>query len=398
MSNDAGSHSRLPLPPFFRAIAVLILALSALLLTPQHIALAQPGGDSAAAPVAAVRPIRRELVEYDEYTGRFAAVNRVDVRARVSGYLSAAEFTEGQVVRAGDLLFVIDQRPFQIAVTAARAELEEMRAGLDLAGTEAGRARKLRQELVISQEDLDQRVQAEVVANSRLSQAQAALARAELNLEFTEIRAPQDGRIGRRLLDVGNMVIGGDVQATLLTTIVQEDPIHFYFEVSEADTLRYTRLGQSGERVTSRNTANAISIKLLDETEFLHDGVMDFVNNELSATTGTVLARGLLANPDGLLQPGMFGRVRLPGSGLHEVVLLPDQAVQFDQSRQFVFVINADGIVERRWITMGPIAEDLRIIREGLDGSELVAAGGFHRLRAGMQVAPQIVAAVPGAN
>jgi RND family efflux transporter MFP subunit len=374
---------------------MLFLALGLAL---SRVAMAQPAADSAAVPVPAVRPVLRELVEYDEYTGRFAAVNRVDLRARVSGYLSAAGFTEGQVVKAGDLLFVIDQRPFQIAVTAARAELEEMRAGLELARTEADRARTLRKNLVISQEDLDQRVQAEVVAASRFSQVQAALARAELNLEFTEVRAPISGRIGRRLLDVGNMVIGGDVQGTLLTNIVQEDPIHFYFEASEADFLRYARLNQSGERVASRYRANEISVKLLDEDEFLHRGVMDFVDNQLSASTGTVLARALLANPDGLLQPGLFGRIRLPGSGLHEVVLVPDEVIQFDQSRQFVFVISDDGMVERRWVTTGPMAEGMRILREGLDGSELVAAGGFHRMRAGMQVAPQLAAAPAGAD
>ena len=376
--------ARLPL-----ALCLLLLAL-ALALVPTPAALAQSAADSAPVPVPVVRPVLKELVEYDEYTGRFAAVNRVDVRARVSGYLSSAGFTEGQLVKAGDLLFVIDQRPFQIAVTAARAEFEEMRAGLELARTEADRARALRKNLVISQEDLDQRVQAEVVAASRFSQVQATLARAELNLEFTEIRAPINGRIGRRLLDVGNMVIGGDVQGTLLTTIVQEDPIHFYFEVSESDFLRYARLNQSGARIASRYTANKISVKLLDEEEFLHHGVMDFVDNQLSATTGTVLGRGLLANPDGLLQPGLFGRIRLPGSGLHQVVLVPDEVIQFDQSRQFVFVINPDGTVERRWVTTGPMAEGLRILREGLDGSELVAAGGFHRMRAGMQVAPQL--------
>ena len=342
-------------PAVSRLITVLYLLFLPLGLAPQQAAIAQPGADSAAVPVPAVRPVLRELVEYDEYTGRFAAVNRVDVRARVSGYLSAAGFTEGQVVEAGDLLFVIDQRPFQIAVTAARAELEEMRAGLVLASTEAERARTLRKNLVMSQEDVDQRVQAEVVAASRLSQAQATLARAELNLEFTEIRAPITGRIGRRLLDVGNMVIGGDVQGTLLTTIVQEDPIHFYFEASEADFLRYARLNQSGARIASRFKANEISVKLLDEDEFLHHGVMDFVDNQLDANTGTVQGRALLANPDGLLQPGLFGRVRLPGSGLHEVMLLPDEVIQFDQSRQGLATKHAnsmlyqDSILVQHW-------------------------------------------------
>ena len=402
MSNTTGiSHcpAMAPRLPNGLRFATMVLALLAICSPGWHYAaLAQPAGDAAVMPVPAIRPVVRELVEYDEYTGRFAPVNRVEVRARVSGYLSKVAFTEGQPVEAGELLFVIDQRPFQIAETAARAELEEMRATLELAKTEADRARTLRKDLLISQEDLDQRVQAEVVAASRLSQAQATLARARLNLEFTEIRAPIPGRIGRRLVDVGNIVIGGDVQGTLLTTIVQEDPIHFYFEVSEADVLRYTRLGQAGARQTSREYPNAISVKLLDEDSFQHQGVMDFVDNELSATTGTVQARGLLANPDGLLQPGLFGRVRLPGSGLHEVVLVPDEIIQFDQSRQFVFVVSPEGLVERRWVTTGPMADDLRIVREGLEGTELVAAGGFHRLRAGMQVAPQLERSPPGPN
>jgi RND family efflux transporter MFP subunit len=402
MSNTPGNWhypAIAPRLPGRRRLAAFVFALlTASFPGFQYAALAQPAGDAAAIPVPAIRPVVRELVEYDEYTGRFAPVNRVEVRARVSGYLSKVAFTEGQPVAAGELLFVIDQRPFQIAETAARAEVEEMRATLDLARTEADRARTLRKDVLISQEDLDQRVQAEVVAASRLSQAQATLARAELNLEFTEIRAPIPGRIGRRLVDVGNIVVGGDVQGTLLTTIVQEDPIHFYFEVSEADVLRYTRLGQAGARQTSREYPNAISIKLLDEDSFQHQGVVDFVDNELSASTGTVQVRGLLSNPDRVLQPGLFGRVRLPGSGLHEAVLVPDEVIQFDQSRQFVFVINPDGLVERRWVTTGPMAEGLRIVRDGLEGTELVAAGGFHRMRVGIQVAPQLDSSPPGQN
>jgi len=376
------------LQAYFRGVLFCLLIVAGL--GPSGNALAQPGPGNSVPPVPAVRPVVRELIEYDEYTGRFQAVNRVDIRARVSGYLSVAGFREGQLVKAGDLLFVIDQRPFRIAETAARAELEEMRAGRDLARTEAERARTLRRNLVISQEDLDQREQAEIVAEARLSQAQAALERARLNLEFTEIRAPLDGRIGRRLLDVGNMVVGGDLQGTLLTNIVQEDPIHFYFEVSEADFLRYARLHQSGARITSRDKANAISVKLLDEETYSHNGAMDFVDNQLNATTGTVVGRALLPNPDGLLQPGLFGRIRLPGSGLHPVVLVPDEVIQFDQSRQFVFIVNPEGVVERQWGTLGPMAEGLRIIRRGLDGGERGVAAAFHRVRAGMKVAPQI--------
>lgn len=402
MSTLQKNRDRFALSPIRRGRARFAAIVCALLATlvPGGVspALAQAAGDVKAVPTPAIRPVVKELVEYDEYTGRFAPVNRVEVRARVSGYLSAVAFTEGQPVEAGELLFVIDQRPYQIAETAARAELEQMRATLNLAKTEADRARILRKDLLISQEDLDQRVQAEVVAASRLSQAQATLERARLNLEFTEIRAAIPGRIGRRLVDVGNIVVGGDLQGTLLTTIVQEDPIHFYFEVSETDVLRYTRLGQSGARQTSREYPNAISVKLLDEDSFQHEGAMDFVDNELSPTTGTVQARALLPNPDRLLQPGLFGRVRLPGSGLHKAVLLPDEVIQFDQSRQFVFIIDADGAIERRWVTTGPMADGLRIVREGLEGTELVAAGGFHRIRVGITVAPQVNTPPPGVN
>lgn len=363
------------------ALAVVIAAL-----TPPLAAQSEDG----AQPAPAIRPTVRELTEYDEYTGRFAAVNRVEVRSRVSGYLSEVRFAEGQIVAKGDLLFVIDQRPFRIALDAARADLAAVRATLDLAKTEASRARSLRADRAISQEEVDQREQEEVAAAARVARARADVAQAELNLEFTEVRAALSGRIGRRLLDVGNLISGGDVQGTLLTTIVQEDPIHFYFEVSEADFLRYSRLNESGDRPSSRTTPNAVSIRLLDEEDFLHHGVMDFVDNELDPTTGTNQGRAVLSNPNGLLQPGAFGRVRLLGSALYQAVLVPDSIVQFDQSRQFVLVIENGGQVARRWIEPGPIVDEMRIVREGLTGDELLVAGAFHRVRIGSTVSPQL--------
>ncbi len=343
-----------------------------------------------ASPAPALRPVVRDVVEFDEYTGRFAAVNRVELHARVSGYLSSVEFVEGQIVNEGDLLFVIDQRPFDIQLRAARAELAEARANLDLARREAERARSVRQGGAVSQEELDQRVQEAAAAQARLSRAQAAVAEAELDLEFTEVRAPLAGRIGQRAVDVGNLVSGGDVRGTLLTTIVQEDPIHFYFEASEADLLRYARLSESGARPSSRSTPNAVSIRLLDEDEFQHHGVMDFVDNELDPTTGTVTGRAVLSNARGLLQPGMFGRLKLIGSGVYSAVMVPDEVVQFDQSRRFVMVVNDAGVVERRWVTLGPIIDGLRVVRDGLDGDEVVVAGAFHRIRLGTAVAPQL--------
>lgn len=336
-----------------------------------------------------IRPELRELVEYDEYTGRFEAVRRVEVRARVGGYLDRIEFQEGQHVSQGDLLLVIDQRPFQVAVDAAEAALAEAVATRDLATLEAKRSRRLIEQRAIAQDEADMNEQQLLAAVARVAGAQAAVARAQLDLEFTEVRASISGRVGRREVDEGNLVAGGIAQATLLTTIVQEDPIYISFEVSEQDFLKYNRLDRSGARPTSRTTPNAVSVKLLDEDDYLHHGVMDFVDNELDPTSGTLLGRAVLANPGGFLQPGVFGRIRLQGSGLYEALLIPDEAIQFDQSRQFVYTVAASGVVERRWVELGPLIDGLRVIRTGLSGDEQVVAGGFHRVRAGDTVRPQ---------
>jgi RND family efflux transporter MFP subunit len=341
------------------------------------------------ATLPAARPVVKEVTEYDEYTGRFSAVNRVEVRARVGGYLSEVRFSGGEIVQQGDLLVVIDQRPFRIAQDAAEAELAEVQAELDLARQEAERARKLRKDLAISQEDLDRRVQQELAAGARLARVQAAVDKAKLDMEYTEVRAPIHGRVGRRLIDAGNLVTGGGAQGDLITTIVQEDPIHFYFDVSEADYLRYTRMSERGVRPSSRTTPNAVSIKLLDEQTFAHHGVMDFVDNELDPSSGTLEARAVLSNRSGLLQPGVFGRLRLLGSGTYEAVLIPDTLVQFDQSRRFVYTIGEDGTVGRSFIELGPMIDGLRLIRSGLEGDEVLVANAFHRVRLGAVVKPE---------
>ena len=357
----------------------------ALLLSLPGLVFAQ-GGDPAEVPV--IRPTVKAIVEYDEYTGRFDAVKRVEIRSRVSGYLAEIRFSGGDIVARDDVLVVIDQRPFKIALQAVEAELAEVRAQRDLASLEAQRGQALRAERAISQEDSDRRVQQELAAIARVARVEAALAKARLDLEYTEVKAPFAGRVSRRLIDEGNLVTGGDIQGTLITTIVQDDPIHFYFDISEADYLRYTRLSQRGARPSSRTTPNSVSVKLLDEDEFAHHGVMDWVDNELDPTSGTLEGRAVLSNRDGLLQPGVFGRLRLLGSGEYEAVLIPDELVQFDQARQFVYLIEDDGTVGRRFVQPGPIIDDLRLIREGLTGTELLIAGAFHRVRLGTPVKP----------
>ncbi len=333
-----------------------------------------------------VQPQVKSLVEYDEYTGRFEAIRRVEVRARVSGYLDRVGFREGQLIEEGELLAVVDQRPFRVALAAAEAAQAEAQALHDLARIESQRAVDLIERQAIAREELDMRVQEAAAAAARVARTGAEVAAARLNLEFTEVRAPISGRVGERLVDQGNLISGGVEPSTVLTTIVQEDPIYFVFEVSEADYLRYVRLDQRGDRPISRNTPNAVSVRLLDETKFAHHGVMDFIDNELDASSGTLRGRAVLANPDRLLQPGLFGRMRLQGSGLYDAVLIPDYVIQYDQSRQFVLVIGADGMANRTWVEPGPMVDDLRIIRSGLSGGERIIAGAFHRVRIGNPV------------
>lgn len=333
--------------------------------------------------VPIIQPEKRSLVEYDEYTGRFEAIRRVEVRARVGGFLEDVLFQEGQLVEQGTPLFEIDPRPFQIALDAARAELAEATARRDLARLEVQRTKSLFERRTIAREEYDEVFAAERGASAQVANREAAVARAELELQWAQVRAPIGGRVGERLVDAGNLISGGNADATLLTTIVQEDPIYFVFEVSEADFLRYTRLDQSGARASSRTTPNAVSIKLLDEDDFLHHGVMDFVDNELDRSSGTLQGRAVLANPGSFLQPGVFGRLRLQGSGLYEAILVPDHVIQFDQSRQFVLVVDEDGRAGRRFVTPGPLVDDKRIIRDGLQGDERVIGGAYHRIRIG---------------
>lgn len=368
-----------------RATVGLAVAATALLLAAcrEQQAEAPP---PAAPQVTVAQPIVREVEEWDEYTGRFVPVERVEVRARVSGYLDDLQFQEGAIVEQGDLIAIIDQRPFEITVRNAEAAVAEARAAADLARIELERIDRLRNSPAFSQDRLDER-QANVRAtNAQLARAQAELARAELDLEFSEIRAPITGRIGGYEVTEGNLIVGGEQGGTLLTTIVSVDPIYFEFDVSEADFLRYNRLNLEGTRITSRDNPNPVQLRLQDESDFVHHGRMNFVANELAQMTATLQGRAVFDNPDGFFQPGQFATARLIGRSRYEAMLVPDEVVLSDQSRRFVYVVNGENKVERRWVELGPIIDNLRVVRDGLGADESLVVGGLQRVRPGAEV------------
>ena len=355
----------------------------------------EPGTAAAKAPppppVDVATPLVKPVVEWDEYTGRFEAVQRVEVRARVSGDLDEVTFSDGEAVDKGKLLFRIDPRPFQAVLARARADVDRARATLALAKTELRRFQELLERKVASQDDYDERLTRVREAEAMLAGAEASVRGAELDLEFTEVRAPISGRISDSRVDVGNLVTGGTQQAEVLTTIVALDPIYFVFDASEADFLRYSRLGRSGKRASSRNTPNPVYVRLMDEKEWIHRGKMNFVDNELDPNSGTMRGRAVFHNPDRFLTPGVFGRLRLVGSGEYEAMLLPDKAVLSDQSRKIVMTVDSAGTVVPRVVELGPVIDGLRVIRSGITADTRVVVSGLTRARPGATVTPQEV-------
>ncbi|MBI1363743.1 MAG: efflux RND transporter periplasmic adaptor subunit [Proteobacteria bacterium] len=331
---------------------------------------AQQGG----MPVKVAPPTQQKLTEWDEFTGRFQARERVEIRARVSGYLDQIKFADGQMVKKDDVLFVIDQRPFQIA-------LDRAEASLDVAKKEYDRTKNLRKTNAVSETDKDKAWQA-------YREAKAAYDEAKLNLEFTEVKSPISGRASRNLVDVGNLINGGDLNATLLTTVVNMDPIDFYFEVSERDVLKYMRLEQKngGENIA---TARPAMLKLQDEKEYTHRGTVDFVDNEVDRSTGTLQRRAVFQNADGTLLPGIFGRIRVPGSEEYEATLVPDEVIGTNQNQKFVYVVGEGNTVQPRPVVLGPLHDgNMRIIRSGLTSADQVIVSGLTILRPGMPITP----------
>jgi RND family efflux transporter MFP subunit len=335
--------------------------------------------------VTVARPLQKQVTEWDEYTGRFVAVETVEVRARVSGFIDSLHFKDGQIVKQGDLLFVIDPRPYKIAVEQAKAEVERARARLQIATADVDRAAPLAKTQAVTQREFETRQSTQREAAGAVTAAEASLKQAELNLEWTDVRAPISGRISDRRVDPGNLVTGGSTGATLLTVIVSIAPIHFVFDGSEADFLRYQRLAAAGGRKSSRDAQNPVSVRLADETEYKHAGRMDFVDNVLNPKTGTIRGRAIFDNKDGWLTPGYFGRLRLYG-GESKALLVPDSAIASDQASKIVFTVADDGTVGVKRIELGPIIDGLRMVRSGLEPTDRIVIEGLQRARPGQKV------------
>jgi len=350
----------------------------------------QQGGPPPPA-VTVATPAKRTVFDYDEYVGRFAAINAVEVRARVSGYLDKLHFKDGQLVKQGDLLFTIDKRPFQNTLDQARANLVQAQSNVSFTESDYTRGQQLVRDKTITDQTFEQRAQAFRNAKASVSNNEAAVRQAELDLEFTELRAPVNGRIGDRRVSPGNLVTGGTGgNTTLLATIVSIDPIYFEFTFDEASYLRYERLARTGQDIASRNASVKVALKLIDENDFDHEGRMDFVDNVIDRSTGTIRGRAVLANPNNIFTPGMFARVRVPGSPPYEALLLPDAAIGTEQVRKFVLTVNADNTVVPKYVTLGQTTKDgLRVIKDGLGPDDRVIVNGLLRARPGQKVTPQ---------
>jgi membrane fusion protein, multidrug efflux system len=338
--------------------------------------------------VTVSRALQKEVTEWDEYTGRLAAVDEVEVRAQVSGYLESIHFKDGQIVKKGDLLFIIDPRPYQAVLDRATAQVKQAEAGLALADANLKRTQELATKKVVASQDLDDQRSKQLEAAASLQVAQAEVNAAQLNLDFTRINAPISGRINRHLISEGNLISGGVANATLLTTIVSLDPIQAYFEADEQAYLKYIRLDRSGARRSSRDAANPVKLELADEEGFPHLGKMDFVENRIDVNTATIQGRAIFPNQDLILIPGQFVRLRLLGTPQHPAVLIPDQAIVSDQSQKFIWVVGADDKVEYRKVNPGPMIDGLRVIRDGLKPDERVIVLGLQSARADIKVNP----------
>ena len=346
----------------------------------------------AAPAVTVAAALERNVTEWDEFTGRLEAVESVEIRPRVTGYIESVNFTEGSIVRKGELLFVIDPRPYRAALDKANAELTRAQARAELAASDVKRSEKLLAIKAVSQEEYDQRVNSAREANATVGAARAAVEAAQLDLGFTRVTAPIAGRVSKAEVTAGNLVSTGAGSAPLLTTVVSIDPIYVTFEGDEQVYLKYTELAQRGERESSRDAANPVQMGLANEDGYPHTGSMVFVDNQIDPRTGTIRARAEFSNKDGYFTPGLFARVKLLGHNTYPAVLVDDRAVGTDQSQKFVYVLDADNRIAYRSVKIGRLTDGLRIVHEGLSPGEQVVVNGLQRVHPGVVVTPERVA------
>jgi RND family efflux transporter MFP subunit len=372
------------------SVATVAGGTAVLLGHPTRPAVAQ-AAPAAPPPVTVSAPVQKEVTEWDEYTGQFAAVDYVEIRARVSGYLTEIHFTDGQIVNKGDLLFVIDPRPYEIELQQAEAQLATASASLDLANRQLSRAATLREKDFVAQSTYDERTQTMKAAAASVETGKAAVRQAQLDLEFSHITAPVTGRISRHEVSIGNLVSGGAAAGTptLLTTIVSLDPIYLNFDMSEAQFLSYERAVADGKLKSNRDKGVPVFARLTDEPKWTREGVLNFVDNQVDRGAGSIRARGVFPNPNFFLTPGQFGRLRIPGSEPYQAILVPDASVVTDQSSKLVLTVAEDGTVVPKPVRLGPVIDGLRVIRSGLDAKDRVVIDGLVRARPGSKVTPQ---------
>jgi multidrug efflux system membrane fusion protein len=349
----------------------------------------QPQPVAAPPRVTVAKPTLRTIVDQDEYVGRFVAVDSVEIRARVSGYLEKVHFQDGQHVNQGDILFTIDKRSFQNTVAQATANLETAKSNLAFAEADLARGQQLMRERTISEQVFQQRSQMFRNAQAAVAANEAMLRQAALDLEFTELRAPVSGRIGDRRVTPGNLVTGGTGGTTLLANIVSTDPIRLEFTFDEASLLRYERLAKGGHKDVTGRGDTSVRAKLIDEPDFSHQGRMDFIDNVVDRATGTIRARAQFSNAAGLFTPGMFARVQVPGSSPYQALLLPDAAIGTEQSKKYVLSVNAENIVVQKYVSMGDMVDGLRVIKTGIAPEDMIIVNGLIAARLGAKVTPQ---------
>jgi RND family efflux transporter MFP subunit len=347
--------------------------------------------EAPAAPpsVAVAKVVTKPITEFDEFTGRFEAVDRVDIRPRVSGYIVATHFQQGREVKKGDVLYVIDPRPYQAALKHAQADLARAKTQLALAQSERERATKLIEKRAISQEEFDSRASGNEAASANLAAAEAAVESAALDLSFTQVRSPIAGVAGKEEITAGNLVSAGQ---TLLTTVVSIDPIYVSFDGDETVYLKHIGLEQAPNGKASRSVDTPLWVGVADEQGHPHEGNLVFLDNQLDPATGTIHARGLFRNPERRFTPGMFARVKLTGSARYDALLINDSAVGTDQSVKYVLKVGAENKIEYTPVKLGPVVDGLRVVREGLKADDVILVKGLQQVRPGMPVTPQLVA------